>query len=246
MKFYEDIHKYVEDEVEYTPVTYFLKSFQQWVDWDKEAEKKAKKLGITKEELLKQWDDKKKKAAEKGTAFHKMMEDKYNASQGGIIVADTSCKVSSVCTLDGVKEDSSMKLEDNTVYTEKMIWSKKYKLCGTADLVEVINGKINIKDYKTNASLDWESWKHPVLGSKKLRYPVSSLDDCNGSIYSLQVNTYMCLLLQQNRHLKMGIMELLHVKFDDSNNHEIIPYTVKNLQKEVKAMLEAFRIKKGL
>lgn len=244
MKFYEDIHKYIEDDLEYTPVTYFLKSFQQWVDWDKEAEKKAKKLGITKEELLKQWDDKKKQAAERGTAFHKKMEDKYNSSNT-IQVCDTNCCVSSIPTVNGVKEDASMKLEDNTVYTEKMIWSKKFRLCGTADLVEVANGKITIKDYKTNASLDWESWKHPVLGSKKLRYPVNSLDDCNGSIYSLQVNTYMYLLLQQNRHLKMGDMYLLHVKFNEDGSHEICEHKVKNLQKEVKLMLEAFKAKKG-
>ena len=57
-------------------------------------------------------------------------------------------------TANGIKEDKEMKLQDNTVYSEKMIWSKKYGICGTADLVEVVNGRINIKDYKTNAKLD--------------------------------------------------------------------------------------------
>lgn len=245
MRFYEEAHKYIEDDQEFTPVTYFLKYFQPWVDWDKEAEKKAKKLGITKEELLKQWEDKRNKSAEKGTQFHKMMEDKYLASTEGILVADTICPISSVSTIDGIKEDLSMKLEDNTIYTEKMIWSKKYRICGTADLVEVVDGKINVKDYKTNEKLEFESWKHPVLGSKKLKYPVQSLDDCNGSIYQLQVNTYMYLLLQQNRHLKIGNMELLHVIFKDDGSHEIVPYKVKPMLKEVSSMLEVFKLKKG-
>lgn len=246
MKFYEQSHEYVDGDIKFTPVTYFLKSFQPWVDWDKEAEKKAKKLGITKEELKKQWDDKRDQAAARGTAFHKKMEDQYLSASDGILVNDTRCPVSSVATIEGVKEDHSMKLEDNTIYAEKMIWSPKYRLCGTADLVEVIDGKINVKDYKTNAKLDFESWKHPILGSKKLRYPVSSLDDCNFNIYSLQVNTYMFMLLQQNRHLKMGDMELLHVIFIEDGTHEVMPYKVKNLQTEVKAMLEAFKVKKGL
>lgn len=245
MIFYESTHKYIEDGQEFTPVTYFIKSFQEWVDWDKEAEKKAKKLGIPKEELLKQWETNRNNASEKGTRFHKKMEDKYLISTEGIQVNDTILPVSYVNTIDGVKEDKSIKLEDNTVYTEKMIWSNKYKICGTADLVEVVDGKINIKDYKTNAKLEFEAWKHPLKGSKKLKYPVNSLDDCNGSIYQLQLNVYMYMLLMQNRHLKMGDMTLLHVVFEEGSENEfkMIPYTVKPLIKEVGAMLEYYRQK---
>jgi hypothetical protein len=246
MKFYESNHKYVDDGVEYTPVTYFTKSFQPWVDWDKEAEKKAKKLGISKEELKKQWKDKADRAAEKGTAFHKLMEDKYIQSTDGIEVCDTKCPVTSYSTIEGVKEDSSMYLEDNTIYTEKMIWSRKFRICGTADLVEVVNGKINVKDYKTNEKLDFESWKHPILGSRKLRFPVNGLDDCNFNVYQLQVNVYMYMLLQANRNLKIGDMEILHVSFKEDGSHTITSYKAKNLQKEVKAMLEAFKLKRNL
>lgn len=246
MKFYEDVHKYIENDVEFTPVTYFLKSFKPWVDWDKEAEKKAKKLGISKEALLAEWDEKKRKAAERGTAFHKKMEDKYLQSAEGIMVGDVKCPVSYVSTVKGVKEDTEMKLLDNTVYTEKMIWSRIYGICGTADLVEVVNGRINVRDYKTNAKLDFESWKHPVLGSRKLKFPVNHLDDCNFNEYQLQVNLYMYMLLRANRHLKMGDMEILHITFDEENDtHTITPYKCKDLQKEARAMLDSFKRKKG-
>ena len=247
MRFYEQSHKYIENDIEFTPVTYFLKSFQPYVDWDKEAEKKAKKLKITKEELLKQWEDKRNKAAEKGTKFHKRMENKY-VSDEQVIVDNTACVVSSIATIEGVKDDNSMKLENNTVYSEKMIWSPKYKICGTADLVEVVDGKINVKDYKTNEKLDFESWKHPILGSKKLKMPVQHLDDCNGSLYQLQINIYMYMLLQQNRHLKLGKMEILHIVFDpeDEEQFKIVTHDVKNLQKEVKTMFDVFQLNKGL
>lgn len=244
MRFYEEAHKYIENNQEYIPVTYFLKSYQPWVDWDKEAEKKAKKLGITKEALLKQWADKRDKAAAKGTKFHKMMEDKLLQDKGFVIL-DTHCPVIAVDTVDGIKEDSIMKLEDNSVYPEKMAWSQKYRICGTADLVKVVNGRINIEDYKTNEKLEKESWKHPLLGSRKLKAPVQTLDDCNFNIYQLQLNVYMYMLLQQNRHLKIGDMTILHIIFNEDDTQSIVEHPVKDLQKEVRLMLESFKAKKG-
>lgn len=245
MQFIESVHKYIENGTEYTPVTYFLKSFEEWVDWDNECKKKAKKLGITYEELKKQWDDKRDKSAEKGTAYHKMKEIEYLNGKG-IVIENTLCPVSSVPTIEGVKNDDSMKLDDNTVYCEKMVWSNKYRICGTADLVEVFDGKVYVKDYKTNEKLDKESYKHPIYGYKKLKFPVNSLDDCNFNKYQLQLNTYMYLLLQQNRNLKFGGMEILHVIFDDDLNYkETIIHPVKPMAAEIKAMMENFAKKKG-
>lgn len=244
MKFYESSHIYIEDDVQYTSATTLLKSYRQYVNWDEIAEKKAKKLGMTKEALLKQWADKRDKAAERGTKFHKFMEDGY-ISNANVVVSDVLCNVNSIATVDNVKEDNITKLENNKIYLEKMIWSSKYRICGTADLVEVVNGKINVKDYKTNEKWETESWKHPILGSKKLRYPVNSLDDCDVSVYELQVNLYMFMLLQKNRNLKIGNMELLHVSFDEDGKHSIKTHKVKNLQKEIKLLLEDYKTKKG-
>jgi hypothetical protein len=56
----------------------------------------------------------------------------------------------------------------------------------------------------------------------------------------------MYMLLQANRNLKVGEMEILHVVFDEKGGHKIIPYKVKNFQKEIKAMLETYKLKKGL
>ena len=238
MQFIEDIHKYTEDGIDYLSVTTFLKKFQEWVDWDEICRKKAKKLGVAYEDLRKEWNDARDKGANRGTAFHKYMEDKYSTE---VVVDTTLYPVVSLPTLSGVKEESSMKLQNNIVYTEKMIWNKRYAVCGTADVVEVIDGKINIKDYKTNKKLDTEAWKHPVTGPKKLKFPVQGLDDCNFNLYSLQVNLYMYMLLQANRNLKIGKMTLLHIHFnEDGNSTMMIPYEVKNLQREVQGMLETY------
>lgn len=240
MKFVETTHKYTDGEIDFTPVTTFLKSFQEKIDWDAIAEKKAKKDGVTKEELLKQWEAKRNKAADKGTAYHKMMEELVQGSGNKVLWTDT---------VDGVKEDSTLHLEDNTIYTEKMIWNNTYKICGTADLIIVKDGLIHVKDYKTNEKLDKEAYRHPnpKIGKRKLLYPVESLDDCNFNIYQLQLNMYMYMLLQHNRHLKMGNMEILHVQYDKEGN--ALPPVVEkidNLQRLIKKMLEHFSLNKTL
>lgn len=241
MKFVEATHKYTDGVTEYTPVTYFIKQFQEKQDWDAIAAKKAKKDGVSKEELLAQWAEKRDKAAMKGTNFHKMMEEKYqNAAM--VETEGSLCKVRWVPTNEeGVKEDDSLVLEDNHIYTEKMIWNNVYKICGTADLVEVVDGTINIKDYKTNEKIEFESWKHPnpAIGKRKLLGPLSHLDDCNFNIYQVQLNLYMWMLLRHNRLMKMGKMTILHIPFDlDGNALEPIPYEVDNLQRNITVMLK--------
>lgn len=246
MKFIENLHKYIEDGQEYTPVTYIIKSFQEPVNWNEVAAKKAKKEGVTTEALLAQWEEKRDKAAQKGTAYHKMMEDKYKVTTG-MNIEDQHCAISWADTIDGIKEELTVRLENNKIYTEKMIWSRIYKVCGTADLVEVVNGRINVKDYKTSEKIEKESWRHPnpAIGKKKLLSPLKHLDDCGFNIYQLQLNIYMYMLLKQNPNYRMGKMEILHIPFDE-NGAPGKPdvHVVKNMQREVEAIFKHLAAKK--
>lgn len=244
MKFIEDGHKYVDEEGQYyLSVTTLLKSLQEKVNWDEVAEKKARKLGVEKDWLLGEWEKKRDTAALKGTNFHKMMEDKFRGVDG-ITIDEQRCDIEVIDTIEGIKIDLDEKLENNKVYAEKMIWSKSYKVCGTADYVEVMDNRISVKDWKTSERIDLESYKHPnpKIGRKMLLAPVKHLMDCNHILYSLQLNTYMFMLLQQNRHLKIGKMEILHILFDENNEYlSTVPYPAQNMQKEIKLILEKHR-----
>lgn len=241
MKFYEKEHKYLDDENKnYLSVTTLLHKFEPYKDWNAIAEKYAKKNKRTKEDVLKEWDDNKNKASAKGTKYHNEQE-LLLISEQGLVRDNNICKLSHVTTIEGIKEDHSVILENNTIYPEKMIWSRKYKVCGTADIVEVVNGKINIKDFKSNKKLDFESYNHYLHGKEKLNSPLWHLDNCNWNIYQLQLNLYMFMFLQQNRKLKIGKMTILHIKFDENDNAiETIEYPVTNLQKEVKNLLDTY------
>lgn len=243
MKFIEDIHKYVDEDQEYVPVTYFIKKFEPFKDWKKIAETFAKKHGRTTEDVLAEWDKNKNEAAAKGTRYHAEQE-RILLDDGSAYIDNVLCPVYTVHTVAGIKEDKSVKLEDNTIYPEKMIWSRKYHICGTADIVIVRDKKIHIKDYKTNKKLDFESYKHPVKGKEKMKFPLTHLDCCNFNTYQLQLNLYMYMLLQQNRDLKIGTMTILHVIYENGLVVGQVEVPVKNMQKEIKTMLEYYKNQK--
>ncbi len=241
MRFIEETHEYIEADIKYLPATSFVKKFEPFVDWDKKAATKAKKLGVTKEVLLKEWEDKRNTGARRGTAYHKLKEDEA-VLKGVVVVGEKAYPAKWQPTIGGIKDDESMKLENNTVYVEKLLWSKAYGISGQADIVEVIDGYINIKDHKTNAKLEKFAWVHPATGPVRMLAPVKHLERCTFNSYQLQLNLYMFMALQANRGLKMGKMVILHVLLDEEGNFvSEEPHEVQDLQIEIRSMLEHYK-----
>jgi hypothetical protein len=152
--------------------------------------------------------------------------------------------------IDGLKQAPSQRL-DPGVYPEHMVFLKSAGICGQSDLVEVVNGCVNITDYKTNKEIKTESFKDWEGISEKLMSPVNNLDDCNFNHYSLQLSIYMYIILKHNPKLQPGKMYIHHVLFDiegvdefgypitkyDHNNDpvvkEVIPMEIPYLKDEV-------------
>ena len=114
---------------------------------------------------------------------------------------------------DGKKLSSIQKL-DPGIYPEHMVYLKSAGICGQADLVEVINNKVHIIDYKTNKEIKKESYKNWEGISDKMKPPVSNLDDCNFNHYSLQLSIYMYIILKHNPKLRPGNIFIYHVEFE--------------------------------
>ena len=241
IQFKESTHEYICNNEKFLSVTTLLHKFQEPVNWEEVAKKKAIKEGIPYEDLLAQWEEKRNKAAQKGTDFHKKVED-FLVKKGYREDNSKKYPICNVATINDIKTDVTQQLNNNTVYVEKMIWSNLHKICGTADLVEVVDNTIHIKDYKTNEKLVYSSWVNPkTRKSKRLLPPLAHLDDCNISIYYLQLNMYMYMLLQQNPKLKMGTMSLLHIIFEEEKPVSYTSIPVPNMQKEVKAILKHYQ-----
>lgn len=114
---------------------------------------------------------------------------------------------------EGVKTAPLQKLEPG-VYPEHMVYLRSAGICGQSDLVEVVNGKVNIIDYKTNKEIKKESYVSWEGVSDKLAPPVDSLDDCNFYHYALQLSIYMYIILKHNPKLKPGRIFIHHITFE--------------------------------
>lgn len=237
--FNEEEHSYHLDGVEFTSVTRLLKKVEKEKDWDAIAEKYAKKIGLTKEEVQEQWKNKNKESLSKGTAYHKIREDKFIEEGAYPILMEGSLK----------KAYDLDKLEAG-IYPELIIYMPSHKICGTSDKVEIYSDKsFDILDFKTNAKLrtsgEMDAYWNPSTKKKekeKLLPPVSHLYNCEIDKYSLQLSLYAFMLEEYG--YTCNSLTLEHIIFNEDNTYKeskFIP--VPYLKKEAKSILNYFKNK---
>jgi hypothetical protein len=243
MIFGELEHTYKQNETSYTPVTTFLHSFEKQKDWDKIAKKYAKDHNLSLEEVKAKWQHEKDISLVRGTAYHAIKEKEVNDS--GIISIDhIECNVKFTPSIEGFTTQHDCKLENNTVYTEMMVWDDEAKICGKFDRLNVVDMVMHLEDHKTNKEIKKKGFYVKNVGFEKLLAPVAHLDNCNWNTYCLQLSLYMYMLWKKNKNFKVGTLKLNHVRFDDKGNVvDIIVMDVPYLRREVIAMLDAWKTK---
>jgi hypothetical protein len=247
-----------EDKIEWMSATSFISNFKQPFDADtisKKAakNKKSKWYGIDPEEIKALWKAEAERATTLGTWYHNQRE----ADLCGLDTIEregVEVPIFKPVEIDGIKHAPAQKLKEG-VYPEHLVYLKSAGLCGQSDLVEVVNGKVNITDYKTNKEIKIESFTNWEGLKQKMSHPVAHLDDCNFNHYSLQLSLYMYMILKHNPQLSPGNMTLHHIIFEEAgrdkydnpitavgNNgdpivKDVIPYTVDYLKKEIIALI---------
>lgn len=189
MKFIEDAkrinfdearHVYTQDKNELISVTKFISHFANEFDADGSILlRKSAELKISPEALRKQWDDKRDKASEYGTGLHKSIEYYLNTSK---IRRNEYSDI-----IKKFKENFKFKGE---LFSEVMLYDLDIGICGTADLVQVIDNKIvQIHDFKTN-----EKPLSDYSFGKKMLKPLTHLNDSKLTKYFLQISMYLYIL----------------------------------------------------
>jgi hypothetical protein len=255
-------HSYrsIEDTgIEWISVTTLVSHFKKPFDAKAVAQKvsknkKSKWAGIDPQIIQDIWNNESTRSTTLGSWYHNQREDDLCAlasmEREGITVP--VFKPSEV--KEGVKEAPVQKLEPG-VYPEHMVYLRSAGICGQSDLVEVINGKVNIIDYKTNKEIKKESYVNWEGLSEKMAHPVNNLDDCNFYHYALQLSIYMYIILKHNPKLKPGSIYIHHITFEidkedqwgypiaklDNNGDpivkEVIPMAIPYLIEEVHAII---------
>jgi hypothetical protein len=225
--FNADDHSYksIDDEnIKWISVTTLVSHFKKPFDAKKIAakvtkNKNSKWFGIDPVSIQKIWDSEADRSIVLGSWYHNQREADLCAlasmEREGVTVP--VFKPNEV--KEGVKVAPSQKLEPG-VYPEHMVYLRSAGICGQSDLVEVVNGKVNIIDYKTNKEIKKESYVNYEGISDKMAPPVDSLDDCNFYHYALQLSIYMYIILKHNPKLKPGRIFIHHITFEIEKEDE--------------------------
>lgn len=259
--FYPEHHEYIslseEDKIDWLSVTTVTGAFKQPFS-DTQAEKssknrKSKWYGMTPDEVRAAWKNEAKRATDLGTWYHDQREqdlcELLSIERGGVTVP-----VRRPIIVNGVKHAPNQKLEDG-VYPEHLVYLKSIGVCGQSDVVEVVNGIVNITDFKTNKELKFSGYRNWEGITQKMQPPLSHLDDCHISHYALQLSIYMFIILKHNPQLKPGKLIIHHVTFEEAGRDkfdnpvtlrneqgdpvvkEVIPYELPYLKSEVLTLL---------
>lgn len=246
------------DNTEWLSVTSLVSLFKPKFDPISTSEKvtknkKSKWYGMEPAKIREVWENEAKRATDLGTWYHNERE----------------VELTSVVTLDraGVRVPIIKPIYEGTikiapdqrltegVYPEHLAYLKSAGICGQSDRVEVVNGHVDIIDYKTNKEIKKEGFKNREGITEKMLGPLAHLDNCSFNHYAIQLSVYMYMILKHNHNLKPGKLTLHHVVFEEAGLDqyeypiakrnaqgepivkEVIPYEVPYLKSEVVAMI---------
>ena len=223
---YESVDK---DNIKWLSVTSFIGMFKPKFDRDGQAKKSSKNkrskwYGMTPKEIIAAWDGETNRAIKLGNFYHNQREtdmlDFNTIERDGTEIPIIKPLVND----GGLKLAPEQKLDDG-IYPEHLVYLKSAGICGQADLVEIVNGYINIYDYKTNKEIKDKGFTNWEGITNKLFKPVNNLDDCNLNHYNLQLSIYAYIIKKHNPKLKIGKLVIQHVKFikvgEDNNGYPI-------------------------
>lgn len=209
-----------EEKIDWVSVTSFIGHFKEPFDAKLMSEKvaksrKSKWYGMTPQDIRTAWSSEAKRSTDLGTWYHNQRESDIT-SHSTLDREGFTLPIIKPIEQDGIKYAPDQKLSDG-IYPEHFVYLKSAGVCGQSDLVEVVNGFVNITDYKTNKEIKikgFTNWEGVV---KKLLAPLHGLDDCNLIHYTLQLSLYLYIILKHNPKLKPGKLILHHVIFEEQD-----------------------------
>lgn len=184
LTFEEKKHRYfVKDEPIKTSVSGLISEFYEHFDAQAVAPYSAKKLGITTEEVLKQWADINQESRDRGHRVHAF---------GELYQFNRSLKPSCPQEEALVSFWQSVPEHIIPVAAELRMYHFKYLFAGTADIIlfDTKTQSYIIADYKTNKDL-FKNYKN-----KTMLAPFETLLDCPLNHYVVQLSYYQILLEQ--------------------------------------------------
>lgn len=216
IKFDELSHTYTNINTNrvYRSVTTLLGDFKKPFDSETHAERVSKREGVSKEFILEMWESETKKATDKGTKIHKIMEDYV---KDGIELDQFNSLYSSY---NDIVSNNVGKYE--TLYSEELLFDHNYEIAGTADLIFDRKNNFTVGDFKTNKSFRFKSDFNDYFLE-----PVKHLTYCEFNSYALQLSLYAYMYENKTNKVCSGLV----IFYLDKNRW--IPYHVNYMRSDV-------------
>lgn len=235
-------HKYFFDEEPdtiLTSVSTLIGKYHEKFEEETHSKRIAEREGITQEEVLKRWEDKKIKSQVKGTLYHKKKEDEILTKTGVFKHKEEG----------GLKQAFDITELKPGIYPELIVYHPYYNIVGTADLVIIHNDNtFDLFDHKTSEKLEFTGFpvynpKSHKRERKKMFSPIQHIDDSNGQHYALQLSAYSFMLEEAGYECKS--LTIHHVLFDEEEQDiMVVDYPINYLKKEVRNLFEHYKNRK--
>jgi ATP-dependent exoDNAse (exonuclease V) beta subunit len=224
--FNEELHKYRTDTIDdFTSVTTLIEEYFEPFDNENIANRYAIKHNRTKSDVIAEWDAIRDEAAERGSLIHLYCENKFLNLPPPDIINEKDKNI--VMGADEIISNLQSSFE--FVEAEKIIFSERYKLAGMIDLIMKKDDTILLLDWKT-------TYKKIEINNKWHKYGLNHcklVPDTNFGHYSLQLNMYKWLLLNEGYYdcdISMAIIHLVE------NDYKV--YNIPDMQSIVKEMID--------
>ena len=222
--FNEKEHTYTNSNTEeqYISVTTLLGKYKTPFDKDKHSLRVAEREGVTQEMVLEMWQKENKKATDRGTKIHKLME---NYVSFGEKTEDYDWLYKSYDKVTSYSVDKFKK-----IYSENLLHNDEFKIAGTADLIYDHGDYFTIGDFKTNKKFNYSS-----DFNEHFKDPVSHLQYCEHNNYALQMSMY-AYMYEQTSGKKCKKIVVFYLKED-----KWLPIHCNYLKSDIKNILAHYQ-----
>lgn len=223
-----------------TSCTQFIKSFFPDFDREYHAKRVAEDRGQTSKEIIDEWEEISRKAREFGKSVH-AFADEYTERNIPILISNDQQFID-YCNV--VKDAIDyLKSTYEFIASEKMLFSEKLGLAGTTDLLFRDGKTLLILDWKTGREIQekdiFKVWKDQMRLPFKAKFPIEHIEDCNFNHYSLQLNLYKRLIIEENYFPEIKFYKMLFFHFRrEELELKVESHIVKSLDEDIDKMLK--------
>jgi len=219
--------------VRYSSVTKAIASIEPHFDADAVAEaithqpdnvKQERYIGLTKVQILDFWQMLNDEANTYGTKVHDIIERYLLADKWYFPKDDLEDKV--------IKGYATLKIDEGmTMHPERIMFSEEYELAGMSDLIVDIDPVFfDVGDWKTNRIFNFFN----PYGYETLKPPFEHLQNCQWSIYTIQLSVYAYMYeLETGRKCRQ-----IWVGYWDKEAETFQKINIMYLKHEAKKLLE--------